>query len=652
MKLQSKTSLLIISFFSFFLLIFLFRIFFVLHFFNLEKSVIKALIFGVRFDLRLTSFLIIPIFVCSFFGYIFLRRFTIIYSSIIFFLLIFFYYFDFGFFSYLGERIDVSSLRFLDDFKESRKMIWESYPIIWIVISMITIYAIYKYLYIKIISKINILPEKFFSGKAKFLNIFIPLVIIPLLIYGNIGAYPLRWSEAFFSKNKSINQLSLNPILSFIESFKFRKSSYDIKETKKYFHTICDYLEIEKNDSLNFGRYTNNDKKQKYNVVVVMLESMGADAMGYFGNPANVTPVLDNLFRNGISFENFIVPRVGTAPSVFNSITSLPDIMNYKTASRNPNATNQRIIFNEFKGYSKFYIIGGSANWANIRATFQSNIDSLKIYEEGSYDNENRVDVWGISDYDLLKESNKILAKEYDTGKKFIAYIQTASNHKPYTVPDKQNSYVRLEKDENTKTLLGNSGFSSLEQLNAFRYLDFNIGEFLETARKEKYFDSTIFVFFGDHSVNIQNFSFMKRNEGLLGFDKHHVPLIIYAPKILTPKIISTPSHLSDMLPTVANLAGISFNNYTLGRDALKNHKNNIGFFYSSSNGKIFLELLTEKYLFKTSLDDNEKILIDLNDPSQKNIQNTLSEECNKLDSLARGFYESTRYLYYNNKRS
>lgn len=59
----------------------------------------------------------------------------------------------------------------------------------------------------------------------------------------------------------------------------------------------------------------------------------------------------------------------------------------------------------------------------------------MKVYEEGSFEEENRADVWGIDDYDLFKEADK---KLYDAGKPFVTYIQTKTNHMPYTVPEKK----------------------------------------------------------------------------------------------------------------------------------------------------------------------------------------------------------------------
>src|SRR5699024_6951868 len=99
-------------------------------------------------------------------------------------------------------------------------------------------------------------------------------------------------------------------------------------------------------------------------------------------------------------FQNAYVPRWGTAFTVYGSLTGIPDVTLGTTASRVQKAVDQRVILDQAKGYERYYMLGGSANWANIRAIFQSNVEDIQVFEEGSYPQENRVDVWGIDDYD------------------------------------------------------------------------------------------------------------------------------------------------------------------------------------------------------------------------------------------------------------
>ena len=52
------------------------------------------------------------------------------------------------------------------------------------------------------------------------------------------------------------------------------------------------------------------------------------------------------------------------------------------------------------------------------------------------------VDVWGISDKDLFMEANKVLAKQ---DKPFFAIVQTADNHRPFTIPEADRKLLSLK---------------------------------------------------------------------------------------------------------------------------------------------------------------------------------------------------------------
>ena len=129
-----------------------------------------------------------------------------------------------------------------------------------------------------------------------------------------------------------------------------------------------------------------------------------------YGNPLNTTPYFNELCKNGIFFDRYFTPTYGTARGVWATITGIPDVQIVNTSSRNPATVNQHTIMNDFKGYEKYYFIGGSTSWANIRGLLKDNIDSLHLYEQDNY-NAPKLDVWGISDKNLFLESNKKLAQ-------------------------------------------------------------------------------------------------------------------------------------------------------------------------------------------------------------------------------------------------
>ena len=662
-KIPNYIKYIFINVFFLFIYIAFFRGLFYAFFASLEnvssQEIQKAMLLGLRFDLKLAILTFFPLAILvlitnyKFFKTKIYKRIATIYLPLAYFILTLFYLFDFGYYEYLSIRLDASSLRFLSNFKISFQVLMESYPVYKGVFGL-AILCFVSYKYAAYVFKAYTKANQKITNKLKAVFFIFTFLILSFGVFNSITHYPLRWSEAFFSKNNALNQFTLNPVLYFFDSFAFRSEGVNIEEFKTYYPTIAKHLNLPL-DSVNFAKKVTFKKtyKQKPNIVFVMLESVGTAPMSFYGNPLNSTPKIDSLIKESASFSKFYVHKPGTAASVFASITGLPDIEDVKTASRNPMIIDQRIIFDQFKGYEKLYFLGGSANWANIRGVFQSNIKNLKIYEEGSFEEENRADVWGIDDYDLFKESDKKLKKLYQKGKPFVAYIQTATNHMPFTVPDKKESFTPiLENEINEKTLL-KGGFTSLRQLNGIRYLDFNIARFLERTKESGYYDNSIFVFFGDHSISMKKVSFINNNENKLGLQLHHVPLIIHAPKYVTPQKINKYAKLIDIFPTAASLAKINHTNYTLGRDLLDstNTNNTAAFIWTQRQGEKAVGLLKNGFYYEKTNISKKTSLYNLDIAEVKDIQFEKPVIAEQMDSLLSAYYYSTKYLYFNNKK-
>ncbi len=648
----------ILSLFIFlFTLRFLFYTYFITKLVTDNNDLTKAFFLGIRFDLKLAILVFVPLALLYFFvkDFFHKKKYRILYSiyiGIIYLFILSFYLFDFGHYNYLNLRVNASALRFLDNLKISTQVFIESYPVykglLLFLILFIILFKYNKWIYNKF-SKIDFISTQ----KNKIIFSVVTTFILSFGVYSSLQHYPLRWSQAFFSKNKSINQFALNPVLYFFDSFKFRNEGYNISETKKYAPIINNYLGIN-SDSINFKRtnHFNDSIKNTPNVVFVMLESVGNGALSYYGNPINSTPIIDSLISESINFTNHYVHKSTTAGSVFASITGLPDIDNVKSASRNPMIINQRILFNQFDNYEKLYLLGGSANWANIRAVFQANINDLKIYEEGSYENENRADVWGIDDYDLFMEADKIFKKIYNKKKPFVAYLQTATNHMPFTVPDEKGSYRPLKEEEIDEKVFKKSAFRSIDQLNAIRYLDFNINEFLKKAKESGYYDNTIFVFFGDHQGGMKEITHFKSTEDKLGILRHNVPFFIHAPKLLKAKKIVKNVNLVDVIPTTMSLMKLNYINYTLGQNALDSLKNDtFSFIYKNIKGEPASGIIKDSLYYYKTVFNNKYQLLNLKNNSLMDISKENKELTKKMDGLLSSFYHSTKYLYYNNKK-
>ena len=274
------------------------------------------------------------------------------------------------------------------------------------------------------------------------------------------------------------------------------------------------------------------------------------------------------------------------------------------------------------------------------------------IYEEGSFEEENRADVWGIDDYNLFKESDKKLKQLHQKGKPFVAYIQTATNHMPFTVPDKKESFTPILENEIDEETLLKGGFRSLGQLNGIRYLDFNVARFLERAKEAGYYNNTIFVFFGDHRGGMKKLDFLKNNEDDLGIQVHHVPFFINAPEYIKPQVVDTYAKLIDVFPTATSLAKVDYTNYTLGRDLLDSTTvNTAAFVYIQSKGEKAVGLLKDGYYYEKTNMSKKAGLFSLETNTIKDIKLENPDITQRMDSLLSAYYHTTKYLYFNNKK-
>jgi hypothetical protein len=115
------------------------------------KDIVSSFILGFRFDLREVCILCLLLLVLG--SISFLNPFekklgnkiarTIVLLTV--FLLIFFYSVDFAHYSYLSQRLNASVLNYLGDAATSSKMVWQSYPVIKILILLIvTTWVIYR----------------------------------------------------------------------------------------------------------------------------------------------------------------------------------------------------------------------------------------------------------------------------------------------------------------------------------------------------------------------------------------------------------------------------------------------------------------------------------------------------------------------------
>jgi phosphoglycerol transferase MdoB-like AlkP superfamily enzyme len=621
------------------------------------NELLYSLYVGLKFDLRLVLLILLPFFITSGirwfnpFATNAARLFWKAYLSLVFFILLIFYFTDFAHFAYLHRPLDATVLRFLANFTISMQMVWQTYPVVGLLLLLVLLTSAYTWFIYFIFNRCaGSEPPQRGRLKRVVMGTFATFIIL-FGMYGKLSYYPLRWSDAFTSTHEFAPAVALNPVLYFFETIKNKNSGYELKTTKKYYDAISDYLGVSEKDknTLNYSRVINKTGQlydKQPNVVMVFLESFAHYKTGLSGNPLNPTPHFDALANDSLYFSRFYTPSTGTARSVFTAITGLPDIEERKTSSRNPLIVDQITLINELKGYEKMYFLGGSANWGNIRGMLAHNIHGLKIYEEGSY-KADRIDVWGISDLHLFEEASQVFNQQ---DKPFFAIIQTSGNHRPYTIPQ-DNRGFKLEQHSDEQ--LRRYGFISNAEYNSFRYMDHSVGFFMNLAKQQEWFDNTIFIFFGDHGIAGYGGEHNQHFENKLGLTNLHVPLVFYAPQLVSSQKIDRVASEVDILPTLTGLIAGPHTLTTFGRDLLDKKLDTQRYAFTIDHERIpSIGLIGDRYYLKMRPDGNNLHLYDTySDEPRDDVSKQYPDITNKMRELTLGIFETTRYLRHHNKQ-
>ena len=624
------------------------------------RSIARALYIGLRFDARIAAGVTLPIGilltipglkrwlmghirpVCIFYFFIFLLLFLV-------------YVADFVHYAYQGIRLNAYVLDLLKDFHVAVDMLWQSYPVIPLISGPVLGAILCTLMLGRILRRMR--PSPLGRGRAAALW-FAALIIWALAAYGQISSnfFPLRWSNAYFSPNMTLPALALNPVQNLYDTFRSAHGGgFDPEAARRYYPLISELLQVDApdQDAMRYTRHTPARPPapggQSPNIIIIIMESLSFPKTSFAPGKLDPTPFLRELAAESRLYTNFFAPTRTTARAVFTTFTGIPDVnQEGNTSSRNPFLVDQRVVLNEFTGWRKMYMLGASTSWANIRGILTTNVEDLEILEEGAWKSPN-MDVWGVSDYDLLQEAHAVFESSRQP---FFAFVQLASYHRPYTIPGNalEAGFELLPLDEEDQA---NYGFISEEEYNSLRFSDFAVQEFFRLARQSDYYQNTIFFIFGDHGLSDRGRN-MPGAYWAAGLHSYHVPLLIHAPGapgLVPPGVDPTGCSQLDVMPTAAALSGIEFNNYTLGRDLFNPAFDNNRFAFVSGAGSTPIRLIEGNYCYFDNR-QGQKVLYDLRDENPVDRAAEYPEIFARLENLAGAMQETSRFMLYHNQKT
>lgn len=286
--------------------------------------------------------------------------------------------------------------------------------------------------------------------------------------------------------------------------------------------------------------------EKRLNVVLVSVESLGAEFVGALGDRRKLTPNLDRLAAEGLFFTRVYATGTRTVRGLEALSLSIPPTPGHSVVKR-PNNEHLRTLGEVFdeKGYESLYVYGGYGYFDNMNYFFGNNgytvVDRTAI-PAGQIHHEN---VWGVADEDLFTLALGEADKRHAAGKPFFEHVMTTSNHRPFTYP------------EGRVDLPSGSGREG-----AVRYTDWAIGDFIARARTRPWFDDTVFVIVADHTSSARG----KTDLPVEGF---HIPLLVYSPRHVPARAVDYVASQIDVAPTLLALLNFSYRSRFFGQDIL-----------------------------------------------------------------------------------
>ncbi len=467
---------------------------------------------------------------------------------------------SFPFFAQYDLRPNYLFIEYLEYPQEVTSLLFKDYKFQFIAVFILIIATIRLYSKSKFINFEQVFKQNYISR----ILILAPILLVLFLgIRSSLGHRPVNISDALYSENRVINEITKNSLHSLGYAYYSNKkaenniSKYgkiDIKEAYKVASlAIGINYKDEKKPFYREVKSKLTSKKQK-NLVIFIQESMGAQFTGFIGKQ-NFTPNLDNLAQDYLSFTNLYSNGTRSVRGLAALTSGTLPINGVEVIKRNKSQEGYFTVASLLKpyGYKSSFIYGGEARFDNMKGWYLGN-GFDEVIEQKDFTNPIFTSTWGVSDEDLVIKANEKFKSYYENKEKFVSVMFSSSNHMPFELPDGK---IEFEK---------NIPKTSVE--NAIKYADFAIGKFFELAKKEDYFKDTVFVVIADHNVRVYG-------DQIVPIDMFQIPAVIVSNDI-PHQIFTNLTSQSDVLATALDLIGIDLSYPILGNSIFKDNKKNI----------------------------------------------------------------------------
>lgn len=330
------------------------------------------------------------------------------------------------------------------------------------------------------------------------------------------------------------------------------------------------FLAILLTGALVAGYSARPSSKARPNVLVIVVDTLGAKHISPYSPALSHTPAIEKLADSGVLFQNAFAAAPWTKPSIASILTALSPAEHGVTKMRSKVPHQIPTLAETFKqnGYATGAVV--SHSFLNAGLGFDQGFDSYT-----------QVNVKNIhSSITSKKASDKAIGwledlKRTGTGAPFFLFVHYFDPHYVYRhhaerggrsgKTGAQSDYsgalkpgMPLRQLREMRASFSREDLRFLESLyhEEIAFTDSQIGRLLEHLESNGIADDTVIVLTADHGEEFMEHGWIGHTRNLYN-DVIRVPMIVRYPKVTKPQVSDyAVSHL-DIGPTVLDFAGI-----------------------------------------------------------------------------------------------
>jgi phosphoglycerol transferase MdoB-like AlkP superfamily enzyme len=364
------------------------------------------------------------------------------------------------------------------------------------------------------------------TAKTKLVVEIPVMIILGLMTFagarGSIGLKPLNTLDAAKVAGAELMPLTLNTPFQMLMTIE--QSGVEEKN----------YMAEQEAQNLFNPNHTNTNKSATpgKNVVLIIMESVGKEYVGFYNQNKGYTPFLDSLMQHSEVYTNAYANGKRSIEGIPAIIASMPSWISgdYINSFYQTNTLRSIGYYLSKNGYTTSFFHGGK-NGTMSFDRFVANTQAGKYFGLNEYPNKEKDfdGHWGIPDEPYLQYVGKDLTQSKQP---FFSTVFTLSSHHPYQLPA---AYKNKFKG------------GPLPIHATVEYMDYAIKNFFDYAKKQTWYSNTLFVFTADHSSE-NTAAYYQTSHG-----KYAIPLFVFdatkTEKDSLPILVNkTMDHLGVML--------------------------------------------------------------------------------------------------------